>query len=368
MLVLTHEFAPSKGGIATFTEEMARAATQLGHEVEVWAPHARNCDDEKFPFLVKRLKLKGSQDISCQLKLARELIANRRLVRQADLYLTDPGPILAMRLLQFLPTLRPKKLFITFHGSETQTFAANPFTRLTVNRLLKRADRISTPSAYTQSLLERAFPAARGKSILTPCALGSNFLESDTPKQPPTQKIRILTVGRLHPRKGQAATLEALAALPLDLQKRIEYWIVGPSNDSRYANRLEAQAQAANLDVTFFGDTSDDQLAQLYAQADIFALNSMPFRKSVEGFGLVYLEAAAHGLPIVAHDIGGVSEAVSHQQNGILVDPSAREELTAVFARIIQDPDLRNRLSQAGPTWARQNSWQESAEKLFGRA
>ncbi len=54
----------------------------------------------------------------------------------------------------------------------------------------------------------------------------------------------------------------------------------------------------------------DDRLGEIYAQADIFAMTSMPHRLSVEGFGLVYLEAGAHGLPVVAHAIGGVPEAV----------------------------------------------------------
>ncbi|MEM9161306.1 MAG: glycosyltransferase family 1 protein, partial [Verrucomicrobiota bacterium] len=80
--VLTHEFFPKKGGIATFTEEMARAAQQLGRNVELWAPRGETTHDQGFPFPVKRLDLKGSHDLSCQMRLVRDLVRERRRIRQ----------------------------------------------------------------------------------------------------------------------------------------------------------------------------------------------------------------------------------------------------------------------------------------------
>jgi len=85
----------------------------------------------------------------------------------------------------------------------------------------------------------------------------------------------------------------------------------------------------------------------------------------VEGFGLVYLEAAAHGLPVVAHDVGGVSEAVIDGVTGLLVPPDRPAQLAAAFERLIHDPELCSRLGSAGREWARRNCWKESAEALF---
>jgi phosphatidylinositol alpha-1,6-mannosyltransferase len=62
--------------------------------------------------------------------------------------------------------------------------------------------------------------------------------------------------------------------------------------------------------VRFLGNLPDAELDRVYAQADVFALTSIDHGHSVEGFGLVYLEASAHGLPVVAHRVGGVAEAV----------------------------------------------------------
>jgi glycosyltransferase involved in cell wall biosynthesis len=106
----------------------------------------------------------------------------------------------------------------------------------------------------------------------------------------------------------------------------------------------------------------------VYDRSDIFAMTSVNHGYSVEGFGLVYLEAAAHGLPIVAHKIGGVPEAVQDGETGLLVPPHQPDKLAAAFAQLIVDAELRQRLGEAGRAWARRNCWQESASTLFAAA
>ncbi len=366
--VLTHEFFPKKGGIATFTEEMAKAATQIGHEVVVWAPRADSTDDCKFPFAVHRLNLKGSQDLSCQLVLAREWIRQRRNLRNSIVYLSDPGPILAACYLQFFKAFKPARLVITFHGSEINAFASNPLRRWMVNQLVKRADRISVLSEFTRDLLTRNFPAAKRKTCFTPGALRSGFGAPEQAEPRSSNGINILTVGRLHPRKGQIFIMEALAALPRDLRSKISFWIVGTGKKHGYESQLREKAEKMDFQVTFFGDVSNQKLESLYAQASIFSMTSVKFRKSVEGFGLVYLEAAAHGLPIIAHRIGGVAEAVSHGENGLLVEPGDKNELTLAFARLIQDKELRERMGRNGIEWSRRHNWTQSATLLFNQS
>ena len=84
--------------------------------------------------------------------------------------------------------------------------------------------------------------------------------------------------------------------------------------------------------------------------------------------GLVYLEAAAHGLPVVAHDVGGVSEAVLDGRTGLLVPPHRPAQLAAAFEKLIHDEALRRSLGAAGREWARRTRWEESASALFGSA
>jgi phosphatidyl-myo-inositol dimannoside synthase len=366
LFLITHEFYPVSGGIATFAEEIAKASAILGYDVEVWAQSAPPDVEKEWPFRMRRLPLKGSHDLICQFRLARQLVAARRQLRHATVYIPEPGPMLTMMLLQFFAAFRPKRLVLTFHGSEILNFGQSPVRRWLAGRLIRHATRVSTLTTYTQGLLLERFPHAADKIFLTPGALRSDFAVVPAREAADKKKIIILTVGRLHPRKGQMITLEALQMLPEDVRSRIEYWIVGGRNKGNYEDRLRSQAAADSaLAVRFFGNIPDEELSDVYDRSDIFALTSISHGQSVEGFGLVYLEAAAHGLPIVAHKIGGVSEAVRDGVTGMLVTPERPAELAAAFEKLIHDADLRRRLGDAGRIWASRNCWKENASTLF---
>jgi glycosyltransferase involved in cell wall biosynthesis len=277
--------------------------------------------------------------------------------------------MLTMMLLQYFHAFRPRRLVLTFHGSEILRFARSPIRRALARRLIRHASRISTLTNYTQELLLSHFPEAADKIFITPGALRSDF--AVVPPKPSIQKDKtvVLTVGRLHPRKGQLATLEALQMLPPSIRSRLEYWIVGGQSKARYETELRMMAaQCPDLAVRFFGNIPDEELSDLYDRADIFAMTSINLDHSVEGFGLVYLEAAAHGLPVVAHEVGGVPEAVIDDVTGLLVPPHRPIQLAAAFEKLIHEPALRRRLGMAGRDWAKRNCWKESAAALFSTA
>jgi len=377
VFLITHEFYPVRGGIATFTEEIAKASATLGYDIEVWAQSAPPDVEKTWPFRLRRLPLKGTHNLWCQIQLARELVRARRQLRYATVYLPEPGPMLTMMLLQFFHAFRPKRFVLTFHGSEILKFAGSPIRRWLARHLIRRATRVSTLSNYTQELLLGYFPEAAEKITLTPGALRSDFVvvppkparDEPTASATPKDRIVVLTVGRLHPRKGQLITLQALQVLPPEVRARVEYWVVGGQSKDRYEEKLRATAAAApGLAVRFLGNLPDEELSSIYDRADIFAMTSVTHGQSIEGFGLVYLEAAAHGLPVVAHDIGGVSEAVLDGETGLLVPPDRPAQLAAAFEKLIHDPALRRRLGEAGRTWAGRNCWKQSATALFAAA
>lgn len=384
--LITHEFYPKHGGIATFAEEIARAATTLGHDVEVWAQAASSAREKQWPFRIHRLPIKGTHDLACRARLALEMILRRRHLRNAIVYMPEPGPVLTMMSLQYIKTFRPKQLFLTFHGSEILRFHANPRHRMLLNDLIEKATRISTLTDYTRELLCNCFPAARGKTILTPGALRTDLpldggngetagsrTRAPFPADVKKDKRIVLTVGRIHPRKGQLQTLRALQALPQPLRAGTEYWIVGKLAGTKYEKELRlAAARSSGVAVRFLGEVPDHKLGEVYARADIFAMTSINYRSSIEGFGLVYLEASAHGLPVVAHDVGGVAEAVIDGETGFVVRPAEGDsmklpnlELTAAFEKLLVDSSLRRRMGAAGKKHARGTSWLESAKKLF---
>lgn len=368
LFLITHEFYPKRGGIATFTEEMAKASVNLGMDVEVWAQSAPGAADKDWPFRLRRLPVRGSHDLGCQLRLAAQLIRARRQLRYATVYLPEPGPMLALMLLQHFHAFRPKNLVLTFHGSEILKFHRNPFVRPFARQLMRKASRLSVVSNYSHQLLADHFPEARGKILLTPGALRSDFAVVPAAAAKPHGRTIVLTVGRLHPRKGQAITLDALQALAPRFRHQIEYWIVGSGNKPAYDESLRRRAAACDFPVRFLGDLPDQELDDVYDHADIFALTSVDHGHSVEGFGLVYLEAAAHGLPVVGHAVGGVAEAVLDGETGLLVPPHHPAQLTAAFEKLISDRSLRLRLGAAGRQWATRHDWQQSARALFAPA
>ncbi len=369
LILVTHEFYPHRGGIAVYAAEMARAAHELGYAVEVWAPALPAGGSEPdWPFAVRRLPLAGDHSLRSQWRMARALSAQADQLRNAVLYIPEPGPLLAMLLLQYFDTIRPARLTLTFHGSEIQRLASRWLLRWSTSHLLAKASRISVVSRYARELLERHFPEAIDKVVVTPGALRSHLrLRQSSPAALPGSKTVILTVARLNPRKGQLEVIAALKALPADQRATLEYWLVGAHGKENYDQLLAEAATSADFPVRFLGDIPDEKLGEIYAQADIFAMTSMPHKQSVEGFGLVYLEAGAHGLPIVAHAIGGVPEAVIHDYTGLLVAPGDTAALTAAFARLLGDSALRRQFGEAGRARALARSWQDSAIALFGQ-
>ena len=368
LVVLTHEFFPHRGGIAVYAAEMAAGAAKLGYRVEVWAPALPpDTPEPPWPFSIRRLPMDGSHSLRSQWTMAKAILAARDTWDDAILYVPEPGPLLALLLLQFFDCLPGGRLVFTLHGSEILQLAMRPLTRWGVRRLFNRASQISVVSGYAENLLLQFFPNLSAKVVRTPGALRHDFhaLPPAAPK-PPSQRLIILTVARLHPRKGQHRVIQALQALPATQRQHIEYWLVGAHGKENYEQLLQATANEAGFIIRFLGDVADDRLAEIYRQADIFAMTSMPHKLSIEGFGLVYLEAGAHGLPVVAHAIGGVPEAVLDGETGLLVSPDDPAALTAAFARLIDDDGLRAKFGAAGRTRALSRTWEDAARTLFG--
>lgn len=152
--------------------------------------------------------------------------------------------------------------------------------------------------------------------------------------------VALLAVGSLTPRKGHDVLIAALAGLK-GLDWRLT--IVGPADrDAAHARALAAQVRAAGLEarVTLAGAVGETELARAYDRADLFVLASRH-----EGFGMVYTEAMARGLPVLGCDAGAVAEAT--RGAALLVPPGDVAALRAALAGLIGDGGARARLAAA---------------------
>jgi glycosyltransferase involved in cell wall biosynthesis len=175
VVIITHEFFPKRGGISTFTEEIAQAAANLGHVVEVWAQRAEPAEEKPWPFTVRRMPISGTHNLLCRLKAISWLIRERRRLRHTLVYFPEPGPMLALMTLLPVRSFLPRRLVLTFHGSEVLRFHADPATRWFTRRLIRHAFRISTLTRHVQDLLCQRFPEATAKTVLSPGALRAGF-------------------------------------------------------------------------------------------------------------------------------------------------------------------------------------------------
>ena len=367
--LLTHEFPPRRGGAGVYCEEMAHAAASLGYEVKVWAPGKSDPESNvPCPYPLHSLPLRGSQDWRCSLRLIREVRKNASDFTGGILHLAEPGSLRAfVRFISFAK-LSSTRLLITLHGSEIPLFSRFPLEKFLFRKLLRKADGIHLLSNFNKKALLSRFPELASKVVLVPGAARRLFLpENKENKTEKTEdKLRILTVGRLHPRKGQDRILEAIRQMPKELKAGLEYYVIGPEVRPHYARGLREQADSSGVPVHFLGDLPDHDVRIAYGSSDLFALTSVPHPRSIEGFGFVYLEAAAHGLPALAHRTGGVEDAVVHNETGLLADPNDPNDLVRSLERLLRDRELRNRLGQKARERSLQFTWSQTARTLYG--
>ncbi|MBS0559422.1 MAG: glycosyltransferase family 4 protein [Proteobacteria bacterium] len=349
-LALASEFPPYRGGIATYAVSLAEAAAQLGADLCVAAPDygRTDLDDRHYPFEVVRFRGKqhSTRDIPSKWQVARRLIARGGwdLVHAMDWPFCIPVALAAPRRL-------PRML--TIHGTDVLEMADwHRRTALRASGAFSGNIDVVGNSAFTADLFRRHFPAAADKVRHELLGIGEFWLQPTVRSRQaratlglPPDAFVVTTVGRLAPRKGHLGVLKALDLLPPALRGRVFHAIVGPSVDDDHARKIEAMIATSGCAVKRFGAVGQDDLRAFYANSDVFCLVGEPAQdRSVEGFGLVYLEAAGQGCPSIAGDIGGVAEVVRHEESGLVVPICEPTAIATALERLMLDERLLERL------------------------
>lgn len=206
-----------------------------------------------------------------------------------------------------------------------------------------RADRVVVPSRYSAAIARDVYAVPPERLAVVPEAIDvaewrRRFAEARAGRGPhPT----VLAVARMYPRKRLGDLLEAAALLrPRIPGVRVRIVGEGPESEALWRRR-----QALGLDdvVIFLGEVPRQALAVEYAGADVFCLPTVQ-----EGFGLVFAEAMAAGLPVVACRAAAVPEVVEDRRTGLLVNPRSPDELAMAMETLLTNPGLRAQLGEAG--------------------
>lgn len=373
ILLLTSEFSPAMGGIGTYAREIATAATSLGAEITVIAPNYERdltSDDRALPFKVRRFRggLHSMRDLPAKIRLTRDQVAagSYDVVHAADWPFFIPAALSRRRI--------PARFIVTVHGTEINE------TQTRLKRLAIRAMNVFGPrtevaanSRYTRDLFQQRFSVDSKRIRAIPLGVSRFWFEPRASRDAvrhahrlADDKIVMVSVARLTRRKGHHMTLAALAHLPRDTRKQLVWLIVGPPGEADHVDELRRLAADTDCDIRMLGPLPDHDIRDLYGASDFFCLTGVPDPSGrVEGFGLVYLEAAASGLPSVATAIGGVPDAVVADITGALVEPSI-EVIAHAIQQMITEPDLRARMAEHALIHAHTLSWERCATETYG--
>ena len=243
---------------------------------------------------------------------------------------------------------------VYLHGMDIMLAQKSPWKKYWVKKILREADLIIANSKFTAEEAIKAGAQNQKIDILYPCP---NIVAAGEISLP--GKNIILSVGRLVPRKGFDKVIEALPEI-LRAVPDVEYQVAG---DGSYDAALKQLAEKLGVgeQVKFFHNISDAGLPEFYKGCKMFAMPAREIRGDVEGFGIVYLEAASFGKPSVAGNTGGSPEAVLNNQTGFTVNPESPTEIAEAIAKLLKDENLRTNLGKAARervlsefTWERQ--------------
>lgn len=379
LLILTHEFPPYLGGIATVAQGLATGAAALGYDTHVLAPAydgETEAWDAEQPYSIARFPGASCSLVSID-KLLRFTARVRRELARRDaeiVHAVDPPAQMALTALS-RPRLA-RRYFFTVHGSELLRYRDDPLPRFWMRGAFKKVTAGSVVSREVLELLldefedadeERFFvshPGIAPRWLATPAcdraSVRARWSVSD-------DDLVLLTVARRVPEKGHTWVIDGLARLPSPLRQRTLYVVVGPGPED-YARTLADRARSGAVRLLMLGGLADDSLVEVYDAADVFVMLSRQHPKRLEGFGLVYLEAAARGVPAIASATGGVAEAVLDGETGILVpDQPTGDQVASAIVRLARDTELRSALGRRARERAESFTWRSCAADVYER-
>ncbi len=345
-LLVTNDFPPKHGGIQSYLWELWRRLPPSDVAI-LTSPHpgARAWDAaQPWPVIRTRQKvLLPTPGLRAQIDhVARDV--------GADLVLLDP----ALPLGALGPHLE-RPFGLVLHGAEVTVPGRTPGLRSLLGQVLRRAAVVVAAGGYPADEAERAAGQALPVVVIPPGVDTTRFRPLDEQERArarsrfglPVDATLVISVSRLVPRKGMDTTIRAVA--PLGRQHPHLALAIGGAGRDRA--RLARLARQAGGQVHLLGRIADADLPAIFGCADVFALpcRNRWFGLEQEGFGIVFLEAAACGVAQVAGASGGAAEAVADGETGLVVrDPGAVDAVTAAVRTLVEDPGLRRSMGAAG--------------------
>lgn len=348
LCVLAHSLDEKRGG-GRFITAIVTGLTEY-YDVEVLTTLSSGSSLEN-PILSNNLFV-----LCLQLVQIRRALARADIVHAFDVY---PYGVIAWMAGIGLR----KKFVLTAVGSAS----IQPLYRFGLGTLCqwtyRTADALTAVSRYVAREVQKSL-FYLNFIIITPGIDYNYFLHLPVNRNKPRRKF-ILSVAKVKPRKGILESLRAFAGVSVEFAE-LDYVIVGVHGGA-YFDEVKDLIKILGLEgrVFFKERVSDSELATLYRSAELFILLPQNVDNDIEGFGLVFLEAAAFGLPVIGTVDSGAEDAVLDGKNGYLVPPKDTVTVVERMLGILRNPALRDLFSKESIAFAKRSDWKNSVDQYY---
>ncbi|WP_312869241.1 glycosyltransferase family 4 protein [Amycolatopsis pithecellobii] len=368
-LLVTNDFPPRPGGIQNYLDSLARRLP--ADDLVVYAPSWHSASgshpefDKAAPFEIVRHPTSLMLPTPGVLRRAKDILRTREC---DSVWFGAAAPLALLS-----PALRAggaRRVVASTHGHEVG-WSMLPGARQALRRIGDSTDVVTYISEYTRGRFASAFGPMAGLEHL-PSGVDVELFRPDKSAR---EEIRarhglgdrptVVCVSRLVPRKGQDMLVRAMPGL----RKRIPDVALLIVGGGPYRKTLEklVRDNGVERDVVLTGSVPWPELPAHYAAGDVFAMPARTRGKGldVEGLGLVYLEASATGLPVIAGRSGGAPETVLDEVTGHVVDGRDVTQLVETLGPLLADPTRARKMGEAGRAWVREHwRWDQLAARL----
>lgn len=346
ILLITIDYPPPYGGIATFTKTIENELKQLGHTVEILNFDSRNTSNYKFLTLRDLLYTRATKNSHFNLKNIlnpkklldfeggfRDFIFNNMVYRVSQKKIGNFQP----DLIHLLHCRIYTSVFDTSVPFVISCYSEELKEYFPVKYVLTNAKKIHCISNFTKNKVLEISPEQLKNITVIPVSIKS---DSYTPTH--SENFRLLTICRLDKAKNVISIINSFQYLPKKILDNVSYSIVGIGEEFETLKNRIVELGLQKM-ITLLGKVSEEDKRELITNSTVFIMCPTPYEGKQEGFGIVYLEARASELPIIASKTGGVPEAVG--TCGVLVNNELNpKEIASKIELLYSDKKLFSQL------------------------
>lgn len=348
VLFCSFDYRPNIGGVATYSFEVASEMHRLGKKVTVVTSENKLPPPDNLPILIYKLPKSGLLSVPKYTYHLIKILKDRPIdTIFCSLWMPDGiSALLACLILRRSDI----KIFSAAHGTElieTKTdFKKKIRYYLSFVKIwfFRKCSLVFPISNYTKNLL-LDFGIDENKIVVIKNGVNLKKFFKKTPSEnissrfKTSSKITFFTLARHVPHKGIDKVIKALSLLDKNKNNWL-YLIAGTGPGTEYLKQMITKADHLKDKVHFLGHIAESDLIDYYNLCDVFILMSREEKKipSVEGFGLVFLEAAACGKPSLGGNSGGIPEAIIEGETGWLADPNNSTAISQKITEILDHP------------------------------